>query len=433
MWENGSPRPLPERHHVSRIRTLSDLRDADLRGRRFLVRVDYNVPLSGSGGVTDSVRVDATLPSLRRLRDAGARTILVSHLGRPDGDRDASASLKSVAALLSERLGVHVPLLDAAPGSPELLAAVDGIEDGGVVLLENIRFHTGETSNDPEFAAALAELADDFIGDAFGVAHRAHASNVGAAEAIRARGGGAVAGLLMAREIHFLREVLREPERPFVAIMGGAKISGKIDLIRAILPKVDRLLIGGAMANTFLRALGLETGESLVEEDRVDLARELLEEAGEKLLLPVDCVVAERIEAGVATRNIDRTALRPGDRIGDIGPETRELFAREVAGAGTVLWNGPMGVFELLPFARGTFHLAGVLADLADSGGTVVVGGGDSAAAAQAAGYATRMTHISTGGGASLDLLAGEDLPGITVLETAPEPGDRAEAEVAVG
>jgi len=418
---------------MSRIRTLSDLGDTDLRGRRLLVRVDYNVPLDASGAVTDSVRVDATLPSLRRLRDAGARTILVSHLGRPDGNRDPSTSLRSVAALLSERLGVPVPLLDAAPGTPELLAAVEEISDGGVVLLENIRFHTGETSNDPKFAEALADLADDFIGDAFGVAHRAQASNVGVAEAIRARGGFAVAGLLMAREIHYLREVLREPERPFIAIMGGAKISGKIDLIRAILPKVDRLLIGGAMANTFLRALGLETGDSLVEEDRVDLARQLLEEAGEKLLLPVDCVVAERIEAGVATRNMDRTALRPGDRIGDIGPDTREIFSHEVARAGTVLWNGPMGVFELLPFAGGTFDLAGVLADLADSGGIVIVGGGDSASAAKAAGYATRMTHISTGGGASLDLLAGEELPGVTVLETVPGRTDRAETEAKVG
>jgi len=433
MWVNGFPRPLPETSRVTRIRTLSDLRDTDLRGRRLLVRVDYNVPLGDSGAVTDSVRVDATLPSLRRLRDAGARTILVSHMGRPDGDRDPAASLKSVAALLSERLGVQVPLLEAAPGSPELLAAVDGIEDGGVVLLENIRFHRGETSNDPGFATALAGLADDFIGDAFGVAHRAHASNVGAAEAIRERGGFAVAGLLMAREIHFLREVLREPDRPFVAIMGGAKISGKIDLIRAILPKVDRLLIGGAMANTFLRALGLDTGDSLVEEERIGLARELLEEAGDKLRLPVDCVVAERIEAGVVTRNIDRTAVQPGDRIADIGPDTRELFSREVAGAGTVLWNGPMGVFELLPFARGTFHLAGVLAELADSGGIVIVGGGDSASAAKAAGYATRMTHISTGGGASLDLLAGEELPGVTVLETVPDGTDRTEAEVKVG
>ena len=395
--------------------------------------MDYNVPLGASGAVTDSVRVDATLPSLRRLRDAGARTILASHLGRPDGERDPSTSLKSVAALLSERLGVPVPLLDAAPGTPELLAAVEGIADGGVVLLENIRFHSGETSNDPKFSEALAELADDFIGDAFGVAHRAHASNVGAAEAIRARGGFAVAGLLMAREIHYLHEVLREPERPFIAIMGGAKISGKIDLIRAILPKVDRLLVGGAMANTFLRALGLETGDSLVEEDRVDLARQLLEEAGDKLLLPVDCVVAERIEAGVATRNVDRTAIQPGDRIGDIGPDTRRLFSREVAGAGTVLWNGPMGVFELLPFARGTFDLAGVLADLADSGGIVIVGGGDSASAAKAAGYATHMTHISTGGGASLDLLAGEELPGVAVLETVPELSDHTDTEAKVG
>ncbi len=407
---------------MSRIRTLSDLGDADLRGRRILVRVDYNVPLDGDGRVTDSVRVDATLPSLRRLREAGARTLLVSHLGRPTGGPDPAASLASVASLLSERLGVPVPLLDAPPGSPELEEAVRGLEDGGVALLENIRFHPGETTNEPGFARALADLADDYIGDAFGVAHRAHASNVGAPRVLRERGGFAVAGLLMAREVHFLREVLRDPERPFVAIMGGAKISGKIDLIRAILPQVDRLLIGGAMANTFLRALGLDTGESLVEEDRVSLAGEILEEAGGKLLLPVDCVVGDRIEPGVQTRAVDRGALAPGDRIGDIGPESGRLFAREVREARTILWNGPMGVFELHPFSRGTFQLAEVLAEVADTGRLVIVGGGDSAAAAKAAGFAMRMTHISTGGGASLDLLAGRELPGIAALETTDAP-----------
>jgi len=407
---------------VSRTLTLADLAEPDLRGRRLLVRVDYNVPLDGNLTIVDPVRIEATLPSLRRLRDAGARTILVSHLGRPDGEEDPDASLKPVARFLSEELGFPVPLLTEVPGTDELMARVGALEDGDIALLENIRFQPGETGNDPELASALARLGNGgFVGDAFGVAHRAHASNVGAAGVIREQGGFAVAGYLMARELHYLGDVLREPERPFVAIMGGAKISGKIDLIRAILPRVDRLLIGGAMANTFFRAMGLQTGQSLVEEDRVDLAGELLEEAGGKLILPVDCVVAGDIREDVATRIVDRNSIGTSDRVGDVGPDSRALFAAEVEKASTVLWNGPMGVFELSPFSQGTFHLARAIADLADAGAIAVVGGGDSASAAREAGVADRMTHISTGGGASLDFLAGEELPGVAVLDTVPE------------
>jgi len=400
-----------------RTRTVSDLDAAELKGRRVLVRVDYNVPLDGDRRITDPIRIEATLPTLRLLVDGGARVILVSHLGRPDGAPDPAGSLAPVASWLEDATGWDVPLVVEAPGSPELAARVAGLEDGEVVLLENIRFFPGETSNDPAFGAALGELADLFVGDAFGVAHRAHASNVGAAEAIRARGGAAVAGRLMERELRFLRDTLRAPVRPFVSVMGGAKISGKIDLIEAILPTVDRLLVGGAMANTFFRALGLETGDSLVEEDRIDMAADLLERGGEKILLPVDVVVADEISASSPTRIVDRVDVGTGDRIGDIGPATRALFASEILEAGTVVWNGPMGVAEMDAFAQGTFEVARTLADATDRGTLSVVGGGDSAAAAEAAGVAERMTHISTGGGASLDLMAGKELPGVEVLE----------------
>ncbi len=402
---------------MRRARTVDDLGPDELDGQRLLVRVDYNVPLGPNGEVTSAGRIEATLPTLERLGNAGATAVLVSHLGRPEGKRDPAASLAPVARDLSGRLGYEVPLLEAPPGSTELETQVAEIPSGRVALLENIRFHPGETKNDPDLSAALAALAGGFVGEAFGTAHRAHASNVGAAERIRADGGAAVAGLLMAKELHFLKECVAKPERPFVAILGGAKISGKIELIRAILPKVDRLLIGGAMANTFFRALGLETGSSLVEDDRVSMAAELLELGGDTILLPVDCVVADEIREGAETRVADRQEVGPEDRIGDIGPRSTEIFSREVRGAKTILWNGPMGVFELEPFARGTNGLAHVLAERADAGVPVVVGGGDSAAAAEAAGVAERMTHVSTGGGASLDLLAGSELPGVAVLE----------------
>jgi len=294
---------------VGRTRTLSDLGAEELRGKRLFVRVDFNVPLDERGEVTDATRVEATLPTIRHLQEAGGRILLVSHLGRPDGERDPSASLAPVARLLSERLETNVALIDFAPGSMELASAVEALQPGEVALYENIRFLPGETKNDPELSRLLAQVGDGFVSDAFGVAHRAHASNVGVAEAIRAKGGFAVAGFLVGKEVHFLREVVRNPERPFLAVMGGAKISGKIDLIRAILPKVDRILIGGAMANTFFRALGLNTGKSLVEEDRVEMAAALMEEAGEKLVLPVDCVVAEELVDGAVCREADRAEV----------------------------------------------------------------------------------------------------------------------------
>jgi phosphoglycerate kinase len=411
-----------------RTRTLADLDPADLRGRRVLVRVDYNVPLDAQGRITDAIRIESTLPTLRWLVGAEARVILVSHLGRPDGEPDPSASLSPVAAWLREATGWSVPLLPEDPGSAELQARVEALADGEVALLENIRFHPGETRNDPDLAEELGGLADLFVGEAFGAAHRAHASTVGAAKVIRQAGGAAVAGHLMEKELRFLRDTLQAPARPFVSIMGGAKISGKIELIEAILPSVDRLLVGGAMANTFLRALGLATGASLVEEDRVELAADLLERGGEKILLPVDAVVASEISPGAATRVVARTDVGEDDRMGDIGPATRALFAQEIAGAATVVWNGPMGVFEIPSFAAGTFDVARALAQATGNGTLSVVGGGDSAAAAEAAGVADRMSHISTGGGASLDLMAGKALPGVDILETvddgaAPDAG----------
>ncbi|MEX2530382.1 MAG: phosphoglycerate kinase [Gemmatimonadota bacterium] len=402
---------------MGRTRALRDLDPDQLDGRRVLVRVDYNVPLTEEGEVSDSTRIDATLPTLRRLTEAGARVALVSHLGRPDGRRALAFSLRPVAKLLGERLGRHVELVEGRPASDETEAAVDALGPGDIVLLENIRFEAGETANEPELARALARLADVYVGEAFGVAHRAHASNVGCPERVRANGGAVVAGDLMERELHFLRDVMAEPTRPFVAVLGGAKISGKIDLIEAILPRVDRILVGGAMANTFFRALGLETGQSLVEEDRVPMARELLDLAGDRLLLPLDCVVADEISAAAHTRTIDRSEVSGGDRIGDIGPATRELFAAEIGEARTSLWNGPMGVFELDPFRQGSIAVAEAMAEATDRGAVTVVGGGDSAAAAADAGVTQRMSHISTGGGASLDLLAGRELPGVEVLD----------------
>jgi phosphoglycerate kinase len=403
-------------------KNLTDLSEELLRGRRVLVRVDYNVPLEPSGEVGDTNRIEETLPTLRLLMERGARIVLLAHLGRPDGAPDPRYSLQPVARALSR-------LLDHPVGfSPDTVgegaeAAVARLDNGHILLLENTRFLPGETRNDPELARRLGELGDHFVNDAFGAAHRAHASTEGVARVIRERGGEAVAGLLMERELRFLGMVLENPERPFVAILGGAKISGKIDVIEAILPRVDRLLIGGAMANTFFRAMGLDTGKSLVEEDRVEMARDLLERGGDRILLPVDTVVAVEIAADARAVSRGRDAVGADDRVGDIGPESVALFTQEIAGARTILWNGPMGVFEMEPFARGTMAVARAVADAADGGATVVVGGGDSAAAADEAGVVDRLTHVSTGGGASLEFLAGEELPGVAALtprETTP-------------
>ena len=398
-------------------RSLKDLDPTALAGRRVLVRADLNVPLE-DGRVADDTRIRATVPTLRRLVDAGARVVVVSHLGRPKGAADPRWSLRPVAAALEEALGSPVRFAGDLVGA-EACEAVDSLSDGGVALLENTRFHPGETKNDPELAAQLAGFAEAYVNDAFGAAHRAHASTEGVARAVREKGRPAVAGLLLERELDVLGRALGDPERPFVAVLGGAKISGKIDVIQALLPRVDRLLVGGAMANTFFLALGLEVGASLVEEDRVALARETLEAAGDRLLLPVDCVVADRIEADVEPRVVDRDAVGPDDRIGDIGPRSRALFARELADARTVVWNGPMGVFELEPFREGTVAVARAVADAGGGDALTIVGGGDSASAAEVAGVTDRLSHVSTGGGASLELLAGVELPGVAALDDA--------------
>ncbi len=394
--------------------TLADLSPDRLRGRTALVRVDFNVPLE-DGRVADDTRIRRTLPTLDRLVECGARTVLLSHLGRPGGAPDPELSLAPVAARLEELLGRDVGFVPEVAG-PEVETVVGAMADGDVLLLENTRFEPGEKENEPSLARSWAGLADLFVNDAFGAAHRAHASTVGVAEAIRDAGGTAVAGALMDTELDFLDRALADPGRPFVGVLGGAKISGKIDVIRALLPRVDRLLVGGAMANTFFRALGLEVGASLVEDDRVALARELLESAEDEILLPVDCVVADELTADATARVAERTGVGEGETIGDVGPRSRAVFGGELDGAATIVWNGPMGVFELDAFAGGTEAVARSVARAGGRGALTVVGGGDSAAAVEALGLADRLSHVSTGGGASLELLAGNPLPGVEAL-----------------
>jgi len=395
-------------------KTLSEVDAAWLAGRTAVVRSDLNVPLDGAR-IVDDQRIRASLPTLELLTRAGARVVLLSHLGRPKGKPRPDLTLAPVAAHLAGLLDAPVEFAPDATGA-DVARRLEALPPGGVLLLENTRFLEGETSNDAELAASWAALGDIFVNDAFGAAHRAHASTTGLAEAMIARGGEAVAGLLMARELRFLEQALRDPERPFVTLLGGAKISGKIDLISAMLPRVDRLLVGGAMANTFFRAMGLDTGGSLVEEDKVDEAAALLERAGDRLVLPVDCVVAPEVAEGAESSIAAREDVRGRDRIVDIGPTTRKLFADILSGARTIVWNGPMGVFEIDAFAAGTLAVAEAVARACDGGALGVVGGGDSAAAAERAGVADRLTHVSTGGGASLELLAGATLPGVASL-----------------
>ncbi|HSG46400.1 MAG TPA: phosphoglycerate kinase [Longimicrobiales bacterium] len=395
-------------------RLLRTLAPEQLRGRRVLVRADLNVPLDGDT-VTDETRIRASLPTLEYLAGAGARVILMSHLGRPKGSPDPASSLAPVAQRLAALSPVPVHFVADTVGD-EARSAAAALPEGEILLLENTRFLPGETEDDPSLGGAMAALGDLYVNDAFGSAHRAHASTAGVARAVKASGGLAVAGLLMERELSFLGDALDNPERPFVAILGGAKISGKIDVVEALLPRVDQLLIGGAMANTFLLALGLPVGGSLVEDDRVDMARELMERAGERLLLPVDCRVSHRLAADAEARVVARDGVGDGEVIGDIGPETEGLFREAVRGARTILWNGPMGVFEMAPFAHGTLAVARAVAEATDAGATSVLGGGDSAAAAEVAGVTHRLTHVSTGGGASLEFLAGAELPGVAVL-----------------
>jgi phosphoglycerate kinase len=397
------------------IRSVSQLPDEALHGRRVLVRVDYNVPIE-DGRVTDDTRIRATLPTLKLLTGAGARVVLVSHLGRPKGQWRDDMSLAPAAARLEELIGAPVGFVRDITGA-DAKAAVDALQPGAVLLLENVRYLPGEEANDPELSAALADFADVYVNDAFGTAHRAHASTCGVAEIMKRQGRPAVAGLLMERELQFLGGALDRPERPFVAVLGGAKISGKIDVIEALLPRVEHLLIGGAMANTFFRALGLETGRSLVEDDRVDMARDLLGRAGEKVVLPVDCVVAGEAKAGARTWLLERDEVPPEGMILDIGPKSVATFRDFAERARTILWNGPMGLFEIEDFAEGTLGMARAVADATKQGAVTIVGGGDTAAAVEAAGLAGAVTHVSTGGGASLEFLEGRVLPGVAILD----------------
>lgn len=385
------------------------VRDVDLSGKRVLVRVDFNVPIK-DGQVTDATRIRAAIPTLKYiLEQKPRRVVLISHLGRPKGERKPEFSLRPVVSVLAELLGVEVAFADDCVGEAAQKAA-DALPQGGVLLLENTRFHPEEKKNDPEFAKQLAALGDIFVNDAFGSAHRAHASTEGVAHYLPA-----VAGFLMEKELNYLANAVANPEHPFVAILGGAKVSDKIGVIEALLGKCDRLLIGGGMANTFFAAQGYAMGDSLVEEDAIQTARELLEKAGDKLLLPDEVVIADAFANDANTRIIHAAEGVPaGWRILDIGPGTVEAFRQALDGAKMVVWNGPMGVFELDNFAKGTYAIAQILAD---SEATTIIGGGDSAAAIHKAGLADRMSHISTGGGASLELLEGKTLPGVAALD----------------
>jgi phosphoglycerate kinase len=382
------------------------IRDIEVEGKRVLVRVDFNVPLAESR-VADDTRISAALPTIHYLLEHGAKVILMSHLGRPKGRVVDGLRLDPVAECLAELLGRPVRKLDDCVG-PEVEAVVAGMQPGDVILLENTRFYAEDESNDPDFAKRLAALGDIFVNDAFGAAHRAHASTVGVAEHLPS-----VAGFLMEKELTFLGQALTAPEHPFVAILGGAKVSDKIGVIDNLLTKVDALLIGGGMANTFLKAQSYEIGQSLMEDESLDVARKMLERAGDRLALPVDVVVADRFDAEAKSKVVPVDQVPQDWRILDIGPETVDLFKQRLAGAKTVVWNGPMGVFEFPRFAAGTEAIARILADLE---ATTIIGGGDSVAAVEQAGLADKMTHISTGGGASLEFLEGKELPGVAAL-----------------
>jgi phosphoglycerate kinase len=391
---------------------LSDLPEASLRGKRALVRVDFNVPFDNQGHVADDTRIRAAMPTIDFLCDRGARVVLFSHLGRPKGREDPKYSLEPVARHLSTMTSRSVRYIGDSVGE-RALAATRAIGEGEILVLENTRFNAGEEKNDDELARAFAQLGDLFVNDAFGSAHRAHASTAGVAAHLRP----AVAGFLMQKELDYLGNAVADPKRPFIAILGGAKVSGKIDVIEALLPRVDGLLVGGAMACTFYRAMDLETGRSLVEEDRVELARELLERARMRLTLPHDAMVATSLEEPRSAKAVQRDAIPPDMAMYDIGPDSAASFARAIASARTVLWNGPMGVFEIPPFDAGTRAIAKAMAAATGKGAVTIVGGGDSAAAVSEAGLDQSMSHVSTGGGASLEFLEGKVLPGVAALD----------------
>jgi phosphoglycerate kinase len=394
-------------------RTLESLDKGSLEGRRAVVRVDFNVPLK-DGAVTDDTRIRAALPTIKYLRDRGARVVLLSHLGRPKNGPDPKFSMQPVVRALEKLLGAPVTFLPD-PTSADSITVTKRLPRGGVSLAENTRFYPGEEKNDPALAERFAALGDLYVNDAFGSAHRAHASTEAIARILKP----AVSGFLMERELRYLGEALHQPKRPFVAVLGGAKISGKIDLIEALLPKVDEILLGGAMACTFFKALGLETGNSLVESDRVDLARDLMKKAGKKLVLPTGAVIGRELAPETETRTVKRDAIPPGWAVYDIDPETERIFGSKIQRAGTVVWNGPMGIFETPPFDHGTLAIARAMANATGHGAVTVIGGGDSAAAVAQAGLHDRISHVSTGGGASLEFLEGKELPGVAALDEA--------------
>jgi len=398
---------------MARTKTIDDL---DLQGKRTLVRVDFNVPLDADGTVTDETRINAALPTIKELQSKGAKIILASHLGRPKGERNSSISLSPVAPLLAQKLGTPVLFLEDCIGD-QVKSAVDTLQDGQVALLENLRFHQGETDNDSEFAASLASLADVFVNDAFGTAHRAHASTFGVPSILSNK----VSGYLIAKELEFLGEKTNTPSRPFVVILGGAKVSDKITVIDKLLDKADTIIIGGAMAYTFAMANGKKVGDSLCEPDKVDLAKSALAKASEKgvkFLLPVDTLITNSLDFDA--KQIGESKIVDGDIPDgwegvDIGPQTIELYQNAISAAQTILWNGPMGVFEIDDSSKGTFAVAGTVAN---SSAVSIIGGGDSVKAINRSGHSENVTFMSTGGGASLEFLEGKDLPGVSILDT---------------
>jgi phosphoglycerate kinase len=393
-------------------RSLRSLDAAALDGRRALVRVDFNCPLK-DGAVADNTRIRASLPTIKYLRDKGARVVLLSHLGRPKGV-DPKQSLRPCALELEKLLGAPVTFIED-PMQPDAVQVTKRLARGAVAVVENTRFYPGEEKNDPELAKVFAALGDFYVNDAFGSAHRAHSSTEAVATLLKP----AVSGFLMEKELEYLGGALENPKRPFVSVLGGAKVSGKIDLIENLLPRVDQILVGGAMACTFFRAMGLETGNSLVEADRVEMAKSLMAKAGDKLVLPQGAVIAQKLEAGAPTRTVPRDQIPVGWAMFDICPHTEQDFARRIASAKTVIWNGPMGVFETPPFDHGTLAVANALAAATGHGTTTIVGGGDSAAAVTQLGLDAQMSHVSTGGGASLEFLEGKVLPGVAALDDA--------------
>ncbi|MFN2121283.1 MAG: phosphoglycerate kinase [Anaerolineales bacterium] len=383
------------------------VRDIDIKGKRVLMRVDFNVPMQ-DGKVTDDKRIRASLPTIQYVLDQGASLVLMSHLGRPKGTPNPAFSLKAASETLAALLGRPVQMAPDCIGA-EVEKMAKALKPGDVLLLENTRFHAGEEKNDAVLAKAMAALGEVYVNDAFGSAHRAHASTEGVAHFLPA-----VSGLLMEKELEYLGRATGNPDHPYVAILGGAKISDKIPVVENLLQRCDKLIVGGGMANTFLAAKGLNMQDSLVEEGSVEMARGIMSKAGAKLLLPVDAVVADKFEAGAESKTVDVDKVPAGWRIMDIGPKSVEAFKTALAGARLIVWNGPMGVFEMPRFAEGTFAIARLLAD---SDATTVIGGGDSASAVKKAGVAKQMTHVSTGGGASLEFLEGKELPGVAALQ----------------